>query len=237
MKNLLPRKEVLDELLRSVGATNRDTMQKVLHQARNTPPEKRPEKMGKLIAQHLWTTEGPKTAAILFRDMIKGKKDFTDTIRGNENLKNRAYRHVFPGHCFFEVQEADRHLNEKWKDLEPDKTIVPDEAQRWIDELVKKKREQQRKAAAQERKKKAKIAADSTRGRKIMDAAHQSGVCRAAQFKSRIIVALKELDQYARKNCPPAGMVSITEARTRIARKHGMCSKTIERHDTARREK
>jgi len=237
MKNLLPRKEVLDELLRSVGTTNRDIMQKILHQAWKTPPEKRPEKIGELMSQHLWATEGPKKAAILFRDMIKGKKDFTDTIKGNDNRKNRAYKHVFPDHCFFEVQEAERHLNEKWKDLESDKTIVPDKDQRWIDNLVKKKREQHRKAAEQERKKKAKTAVDCARGRKILDGAHQSGVYRATQFKPRVIIALKKLDEYARKNCPPAGMVSITEARTRIAGKHGMCAKTLERHDIARRKK
>jgi len=156
MKKLLPRKEILDELLRSVGTTNRDTMQKVLHQAWKTPPEERPEKIGELLAQHLWATEGPKKAALIFRAKIDGKKVFTD----------QEYKCIFPEYCLAEIHEGERYLNECWKEIENDKhTILSVADKKWIDEWVKKKRLQEQKALDIIRTKKERLDAESAYGR------------------------------------------------------------------------
>ena len=64
------------------------------------------------------------------------------------------------------------------------------------------------------------------RGRKVLKAASQSGTERAQISKVKAQAALADLAEYRRTN--PS--VSITAARNRIAGKHGLTRKTLERH-------
>ena len=64
------------------------------------------------------------------------------------------------------------------------------------------------------------------RGRKVLKSASQSGKERAQIYKAKAQAALADLAEYRRTN--PS--VSITAARNRIAEKHGLTRKTLERH-------
>ena len=227
----------MDELYRVVGSVDPDFQKKVLNKAYEFPQEERSQKIGELLAQHIWVTNGAKRAAIIFTNMIKGKDDYKTSVKGSDAFKERAYNHVMPDHCSAQVNEARRYLQEYWKDIETDTTIISDDDQIRVDKWVKRRRSEEQKALAVIRRKKAILAADSARGQKVLNAAKESGAIRARQFQPLIDAALRDLDEYRRKHCPPVGTVSISSARKRIADKHKCSAKTLERHDIARHKK
>ncbi len=67
---------------------------------------------------------------------------------------------------------------------------------------------------------------DTARGAKVLKSASQAGQGRASYYKGPIRDALADVDKYMADH----PNVSKTEARKRIAPKHGLNAKTLERH-------
>jgi hypothetical protein len=181
-----PERDVYDETVRNIYRSDPARAQKAMVELYKIPPGKnRDSRIGQFIARSWWDSEGPKQAAIRFRDMIKGRKDYT----------KKEYAHVFYPHCGPQVEEGKRILNDRWEELDGDPTIVSPDDQRWIDKFVGRKRSEAQRADERDRKKKACLDVESARGRKQLQhnraIAVKGGKATAEYTNEQIIAAFE----------------------------------------------
>lgn len=104
-------------------------------------------------------------------------------------------------------------------------------AKRWENEQARGKAWEA--TAYKEHDARTKDAKHTMRGKKVLKAASQSGTARAKQYRAKAHAAQVELKEYLQKN----PCVSLTAARDRIAKEHGLSRRTLERHASNRASK